>query len=384
MGFKVGTDHKITNILERISSKDRLVSAYYTIKFKTGSMIPGSDNKTLDGIRMDMVSHISSEIRRGRFMFKPARRVIIPKKRGGERPLSIPSPLDKIVHQRIKQQLEMVFEPKFLDTSHGFRPKRGCHRAFNDVKLHFGNVAWMIEGDISDCFPSIQVDVLLPLLCQEVGDKGFNDLIRKFFKAGYMVDGYKQLSEGILQGRPLRPLLMNIVLHELDVFIDQIIKGYSLVYKTPRHNPLYTRLIRREGKRLEQIRQDRMTVVNQRIRSRGYNETNTIVRYVRYADDFIIGVAGNKATAEDIKGSTQSFLRKRLGIVMSRDKTKITHLIKDKAFFLGVYIHRTSPMKLPYKEGRIRRTRIVITAPIAMILNKLMGQSIGKKTSDGG
>jgi len=140
LGFSISDDNKITNILKQVGSLINLLAAYDTIKSKPGNITPGVDNKTLDGMRIEKLCKLSSDLLRGRFLFKPSRRVIIPKKAGGERPLSIPSPLDKVVHQAIRQQLNMVFEPLFINSSHGFRPNRGCHRAFNQIKIEFSNI----------------------------------------------------------------------------------------------------------------------------------------------------------------------------------------------------------------------------------------------------
>lgn len=117
------------------------MAAYDTIKSKPGNITPGIRKETLDGIRKEKLVNLSSELLRGRFAFKPARRVIIPKKSGGQRPLSIPSPIDKLVHQAIRQQLNIIFDPLFMDRSHGFRPNRGCHTTFNYIKIKFSNIA---------------------------------------------------------------------------------------------------------------------------------------------------------------------------------------------------------------------------------------------------
>lgn len=140
LGFVISSGKKISNILVKVGAVDNLMAAYDTIKSKPGNITVGVRNETLDGISKIKLEKLSSELIRGRFKFQPSRRVIIPKKSGGERPLSIPSPIDKIVHQAIKQQLELVFDPLFLECSHGFRTGRGCHTAFNQIKMKFGGV----------------------------------------------------------------------------------------------------------------------------------------------------------------------------------------------------------------------------------------------------
>jgi len=140
VGFEFSNEDKITNILKRVASINNLIVAYDKIKLNLGNITPRVIRETLVEMRKVKLGDLSADLNRGRFRFKPARPVMTPKRFGGERPLPISSSSDKIVHQAIKQQLELVFEPLFMERSHGFRPNRGCHTAFNQVKIKFGGV----------------------------------------------------------------------------------------------------------------------------------------------------------------------------------------------------------------------------------------------------
>lgn len=124
---------KYYGLLKLVSNPDVLFGAYHIIKSKPGNMTPGTDNQTLDGISPEYFTKLSEDIRSEKFQFKPTRRLYIPKPNGKMRPLGIPSPRDKIVQKAMEVILSLIFEPRFLDTSHGFRPSRSCHSALKQV-----------------------------------------------------------------------------------------------------------------------------------------------------------------------------------------------------------------------------------------------------------
>lgn len=131
-------DMIITNNLHKlISDRDILSIAYKKLKSKPGNMTPGITPDTLDGMSNEVLSDISNALRTEEFQFSPARRVKIPKKSGGERPLTIAPPKDKLVQEGMRMILESIFEPTFSDSSHGFRPLRSCHTALKAVKYQF-------------------------------------------------------------------------------------------------------------------------------------------------------------------------------------------------------------------------------------------------------
>lgn len=156
-------DGKCTNAFQIMSEPSLLRDAYESIKRKPGNMTRGSDRETLDGITMEWFEETARELRAESLSPRPARRVMIPKANGKERPLGISSPRDKIVQQAMRIVMEIVLEPKFAETSHGFRPRRGCHTALKEIRGWAG-VPWLLEGDIRSFFDDIDHHVLESLL----------------------------------------------------------------------------------------------------------------------------------------------------------------------------------------------------------------------------
>jgi retron-type reverse transcriptase len=132
--LKYNAEGKCVNAFEVMSQAGILREAYETIKSKSGNMVPGPDKETLDGITTAWFPRTSGNLLKESFQPRPSRRVYIPKANGKMRPLGISPPRDKIVQQSMRIAMEMVLEPVFLETSHGFRPKRGCHTALAEIR----------------------------------------------------------------------------------------------------------------------------------------------------------------------------------------------------------------------------------------------------------
>lgn len=214
---------------------DTLIYAYENIKSKPGNMTPGVTPETLDGISIETFQKISEKLRDESFQFAPSRRIQIPKASGGSRPLSIASPIDKIVQEAMRMVLEAIFEPIFDDNSHGFRPNRGCHTALRSVSRTFQPVEWVIEGDLAKFFDSISHQKLMGILETKIMDRQFTKLIRKALSAGYFE--FKVLKNNIVgtpQGSIVSPILANIFLHQLDEYVSGLKKEFDKGTKAPR------------------------------------------------------------------------------------------------------------------------------------------------------
>ncbi|MCX5182974.1 reverse transcriptase/maturase family protein [Streptomyces sp. NBC_00268] len=306
--------------------------AYGRLYSNKGAMTPGVTGETVDGMSLGKIDRIIDALRHERYRWSPARRVYIPKKRGSTklRPLGLPPWSDKLVGEVIRLLLEAYYEPKFSDSSHGFRPRRGCHTALRKVVNTWKGTTWFVEGDIAQCFDRLDHSVMLGVLAEKIHDNRFLRLMRNMLEAGYMEDWvWNATLSGSPQGGVVSPILSNIYLHRLDEFVEKVlIPEYTRgSVKAPNRN--YQRL---QGTlRRARMRGDRMTVPELRKQLRtmpsgdpqdpGYRR----LRYVRYADDTLLGFTGPKAEAEEIKERLTQFLRTELKLELSPEKTLITH-----------------------------------------------------------
>ncbi|MFD7924311.1 reverse transcriptase domain-containing protein [Streptomyces sp. NPDC059740] len=330
-------------LYRQMFNKDLYLLAYGGIYSNKGAMTPGVSEDTADGMSEEKIDQIIEAIRGERYRFSPARRVYIPKKNGKLRPLGLPSWEDKLVGEVVRLLLEAYYEPQFSSRSHGFRKGRGCHTALGEVQRTWSGTVWFIEGDISDCFGSVDHEILLGILAEKIQDNRFLRLVRNMLKAGYMDDWeYHDTLSGTPQGGVLSPLLSNIYLDKLDAFIEkEIIPEYTRGSRRKEH-PEYLRV---KGRRFRAMqRGDRAQARElqkqmQRLPAKdpmdpGYRR----LTYVRYADDHLMGFIGPKAEAEEIKARLAKFLRETLGLELNQDKTLITHARTRAARFLGYNI----------------------------------------------
>lgn len=367
--------------------------AYQRIQAKQGNMTAGVDGKTIDGMGMKRIENLIEKLRDYSYQPKPARRTYIPKANGKTRPLGIPSFDDKLVQEVVRLILESIYEPTFCNTSHGFRPKRSCHTALQHIKRNYTGVKWFVEGDIKGCFDNVDHHVLVQILRRRIADEHFIGLIWKFLKAGYMENWvYHNTYSGTPQGSLISPILANIYLGELDVFMANYAQTFNRGTKR-QINPAYKKPldVRRgkqewlkrnenkisEGKRREVTAQ--IQEINQYLRTIPYgdpmdNEYRRIV-YVRYADDFLIGIIGSKADAKQVKADVGTFIGENLHLEMSAEKTLITHG-NDFAHFLGYEITASSEQNSTrMKTGYTKRSytgRIKLYVPKEKWLNRLL------------
>jgi group II intron reverse transcriptase/maturase len=332
-----------TQLYRQMFNKDLYLLAYGNIYSNQGAMTPGASEETADGMSEEKIDQIIGLMRYERYRFAPARRVYIPKKNGKLRPLGIPSWSGKLVGEVVRLLLEAIYEPCFSDRSHGFRRKRGCHTALREIEETWSATAWFIEGDISDCFGSISHEILLGILAEKIHDQRFLRLIRHMLKAGYLEDWeYRDTLSGTPQGGVASPILSNIYLHKLDEFVErEIIPRYTRgTLRAP--DPEYRRT---EARRKRAWRNgDRVQARELRRKLRSLPSTDPMdpdyrrIRYIRYADDVLLGFAGPKAEAEQIKAELGRFLRETLALELNPVKTLITHARTQRARFLGYQI----------------------------------------------
>ena len=303
-------------------------------------MTPGASEETADGMSEEKIEQIIGLMRREKYRFAPARRVYIPKKNGKLRPLGMPAWSDKLVGEVVRLLLEAFYEPQFSDSSHGFRRFRGCHTALREINNTWTGATWFVEGDISDCFGSLDHEILLGILAEKIHDNRFLRLIRNMLKAGYLEDWeYHDTLSGAPQGGTVSPILSNIYLDKLDKFVErELIPQYTRGARR-KPNPEYARIAgrlrraRRHGDRAaaRDLGKQLRTLPRDDPMDPGYRR----LKYIRYADDHILGFTGPKAEAEEIKGRLAAFLRETLGLELNGAKTLITHARSQRARFLG-------------------------------------------------
>jgi group II intron reverse transcriptase/maturase len=326
------------------------ILAYERIKSAPGNLTPGSDGKTIDGFSMRMIQNIIEEMRTEQFQFKPVRTVYIPKPNGKKRKLGIPSTRDKIVQEVIRLILECIYDspngPYFSDTSHGFRPNRSCHTALREMRGKWPAMNWFVEGDIQSCFDAIDHGVLVRVLRKKIRDERFLNLIWKLLRAGYLDlrEARQDSLAGTPQGGLASPILANVYLHELDEKVEEIRLRLERGGKRKHRNPLWRKLseqkrhlVKKGATRTKEFRE-----LIQRIRSIPaveVNDPNFIrIKYLRYADDWIVGICGPRTLAEQVKEELKTFLGQHLKLTLSEEKTRITHARKEQAHFLGTRI----------------------------------------------
>ena len=274
-----------TDLLERILNRENLNRAYKRVKANKGA--PGIDGMTVEDALPWLREHreeLLEQIRSGKYKPQPVRRKEIPKPDGGVRQLGIPTVIDRVIQQAIAQQLTPIFEPKFIDGSYGYRPKKSAQQAIQKVKEYAEEgYTTAVEIDLSKYFDTLNHELLMNMVREEVRDKRVTDLIKKYLKSGVLAEGLLvKTEEGSPQGGPLSPLLANIYLNKYD----------------------------------------------QEMTRRG-------VKVIRYADDIVI-LAKSKRAGERLLESSKRYLEGKLKLKLNTEKSKVVSVYAIRNFkFLG-------------------------------------------------
>jgi group II intron reverse transcriptase/maturase len=349
--------------------------AYGKLYSNKGAMTPGVDAETADGMTMGKIGRIIDALRHERYRFRPARRVYIPKKDGKRRPLGLPTWSDKLVGEVVRLLLEAYYEPQFSDRSHGYRPRRGCHTALREVANTWTGTAWFIEGDVARCFDSFDHQVMIDTLGEKIHDGRFLGLLRNMLNAGYLEDWvYNTTPSGVPQGGVVSPILSNIYLSRLDTFVETVLLPKYTRGTLRASNPDYTTTLSAIGRGLTRHDRDEVRGLKKKLRGMpskdpqdpGYRR----LRYTRYADDVLLGFAGPKVEAQEIKQRLAQFLHDDLKLELSEPKTLITHARTDAARFLGYEItvqHSDSKITV---GRRAVNGRIGLRVPLDVIKTK--------------
>ena len=384
------SSYKFERLYRLLFNEELFYVAYQKIASNGGSTTKGSDGRSIDGMSLARIETLIASLKDESYQPHPSRRVHIPKKNGKTRPLGIPAFEDKLVQEVVRMILEAIYEGHFETTSHGFRPKRSCHTALLHIQKTFSGAKWFIEGDIKGFFDNIDHDVLVGILRERISDDRFIRLIRKFLKAGYVEDWtFHNTYSGMPQGGIVSPILANIYLDKLDKYVKEYIQHFDKGTK------------RRPGKESNNLANERKRTVRKLKKVKDGTEKAALVarlkaieqeraafpsgdemdgsyrrlKYIRYADDFILGVIGSKEDALRIKEDIKSFLSESLALELSEEKTLITHTGKS-AKFLGyeITVTRDNHQRRDVR-GCLRRTygkRVRLNVSMATLRDKLL------------
>src|SRR5215207_10172681 len=192
----------LEDIYRQLFNRELYLLAYGRLYRNAGALTRGVTAETVDGMSLAKIDAIIDAVRTETYRWTPARRVSIEKKHSTKkRPLGLPTWSDKLLQEVIRLLLEAYYEPQFSDRSHGFRPGRGCHTALSEVRHRWQGTTWFIEGDISQCFDSLDHEVLLSILRERIHDHRFLRLIANLLRAGYVEDWrYGRTLSGSPQG----------------------------------------------------------------------------------------------------------------------------------------------------------------------------------------
>ena len=383
--------YKYERVYRNLFNRSIFLQAYQNIYASQGNMTAGTDGKTIDAMSIERIDRLIASLRDESYKPYPSRRVYIPKKNGKKRPLGIPSVDDKLVQEAVRMLLSAIYEDSFEDVSHGFRPNRSCHTALKQIQNRFVRCKWFVEGDIKGFFDNIDHEIMIDILRKRIADERFLRLIRKFLNAGYMEN--QQLHStysGTPQGGIISPILANIYLDQFDKFIleykKKFDKGAKRAYCKDYQRLAWKRhsLVVKVGKCTDET--ERSEIIAQikeldrqhkQMPCKDPMDSNfKRLQYVRYADDFLIGIIGSKADAAAVKTDIGDFIANMLKLEMSEEKTLITKAT-DRARFLG-YDIRVTPQNnhcKRTKSGTLARNyngHIMLEVPTELIKKKLL------------
>jgi group II intron reverse transcriptase/maturase len=343
---------KRINGLCRLLENPRLWhEAYANIYANAGAMTPGVNEVTLDGFSEERVASMIARLKSGTYHFHPVRRTYVPKKNGKKRPLGISSGDDKLVQEVVRIILERIYEPIFDDHSHGFRPGRSPHTALEQIARQWTAGKWCVDMDLRDYFNTIPHDLVMELLKKKIEDTRFLDLIQAMLDAGYLEDWqYHATYSGVPQGSIVSPILANVLLHELDAFMNTMKRRFDQGRKR-KDNPRYRRYsvaiarLRRKGdsrKGKEEGKQARQNIQEEirrgaQVRKKlpsgdPFDDEYRRLYFCRYADDFCMGIIGSRANAEQIRQEVRQFIEQDLKLTIAEEKSPIRHSKKGITF----------------------------------------------------
>jgi nicotine oxidoreductase len=381
------------NLMDLLTKEDILIVAYATIKGNKGATTPGSEGISAEDFSMERLTNLQTKLNNGTFLWSTVKTVMIPRPGKDPRPLGLPNFDEKIVQAAINLILTAIYDPIFKKEgfNKGFLPGQGAHDAILEITdpknqgLHMA-----IEGDIKAAFPSVNHEILREILIERIDDKKFIHLIYQACKAKISIFNFntkqtilESLPTGTPQGSIMSPILFNIYLREMDLFINNEVRNF-LHKKVPiKYNNVLTNSWLKYKSKIEACKKmmRKIQILNMRrnlscimrskleyykkrlqtMKKRRFNTTNSTeitkyrLFYIRYADDWLILTNAPQEIAEEIKEMIGTFLSNRLKLTLSPQKTLINNLKNKNTNFLGFSLF--TPKKSPTTNslGQIQR-----------------------------
>ena len=377
------------DLYRMLYEEEMFVMAYETIRTNKGITTKGISNTGVDGISMEKIREIIASLRNGSFKPRPCRRSYILKPNGKKRPLGLPDFEEKLVQQCVARILGCIYDSPykstFVDKSHGFRRDRSCHTAFKQMKYSFRGVNYVIKADVKGFFDNVDHHVLINILRKRINDERFIQLIWKFLRAGIMVREkgqkkgnytFQKTFSGTPQGGIISPVLSNIYLHEFDSFIENLSKE---VYIKPTISLTYKRIINT----IEKYKRKRDKYPPN---SKEYKEYNALMRktkneslfsvdsrktfdqernlfgieYIRYADDWMIGIRGTARQALETFNKCKVFFENYLKLQWNLDKSYVKKANALEHEFLGLNLKFVKPKGVKYRYVKKGGTKFLV------------------------
>ncbi len=344
---------RINGLFKLLGEEDLWVAAYKKLAPNPASMTVGFAPGTIDSRSLKNLRALRDLVCEDGFVFGTTRRAYIAMPSGYPKtPMSIPEFQDRLVQEVIRTLLWFVYEPVFC--LHGFRIGRSQHSCLKYIKKNFRGANWIIEGTTGfKSFDAIPHATVMKLLSQKIQDQRFLKLVRSSLKAKIlMLDCNVDKSLiGSPQGFGFASLLSNIVLHELDCFVNRIKRVVNKWLSSQRQKPIYARRLQTSlGARSPQVR---IKLKKEAIASDAFGSkfSDPRLMYARYADDFIVGILGPKKLAVRIQRLISAFLKKRFRLTLDLEKAIITRTLRSSIPFLGYLLNYGTP------SGTFRFTR---------------------------
>jgi retron-type reverse transcriptase len=373
-----------TDLYRLLYRKGLYAVAYQQITAKAGS--PGAGKATSYGSLLAEIEDTIKQLRDESYQPASVQQISVPGFHGKLR--------DKVLQEVLRLVMEAIYDspdgPLFESTSHGFRKGRSPHTALKEVQRTWSGVNWFITGDMRSCFDELNQEKLIEILGAKIQDQRFLNLVRKLLKSGYIDQEWRGRNSliGIPQGGILSPLLANVLLDRLDKFVEQLRETHEKG-KARRASREYRALVAQRQvlatQGLAKSKEFRQIVRQLReMPSLDPNDEGFIrLKYVRYADTWLIGITGSRQFAEVIRENISEFLKNELKQTPGDDKMRIVHARTGQAEFLGMLISigRVSPTGQrvvpstsaggPQPQGRPPAWEVILQCPIDDLIRRL-------------